>query len=88
LVVGRRGKERRRSGEKVEEEEVPKKQEGRRRGRGTGVLSFRDDYDYGIKQVAGNDDYDDDDEGRYLFSFDSLFVLTQGANSKYRGRTS
>jgi len=37
-----------------------------------------DDYDYGIKQVAGNDDYDygikqagnddyDYDEGRYLF---------------------
>jgi len=28
------------------------------------------DYDYGIRQVAGNDDYDDDynnNEGRYLF---------------------
>ena len=35
-----------------------------------GVCDFCDDYDYGIKQVAGNDDYDYD-EGRYLF-FDSL----------------
>ena len=43
-----------------------------------GVCDFCDDYDYGIKQVAGNDDYDygikqagnddyDYDEGRYLF---------------------
>jgi len=31
---------------------------------------FCDDYDYGIRQVAGNDDYDDDynnNEGRYIF---------------------
>ena len=45
-----------------------------------GVCDFCDDYNYGIKQVAGNDDYDYDygikqagnddydyDEGRYLF---------------------
>jgi len=35
-----------------------------------GVCDFCDDYDYGIKQVAGNDDYDDDynnKEDRYLF---------------------
>ena len=44
-----------------------------------GVCDFCDDYDYGIKQVAGNDDYDygikqagnddydyDYDEGQYL----------------------
>jgi len=32
-------------------------------------LFFCDDYDYGIRQVAGNDDYDDynNNEGRYLF---------------------
>jgi len=39
------------------------------------VCDFCDDYNYGIKQVAGNDDYDDDynnNEGRYLFSFDFL----------------
>jgi len=33
-------------------------------------LFFCDDYDYGIRQVAGNDDYDDDynnNEGRYIF---------------------
>jgi len=35
-----------------------------------GVCDFCDDYDYGIRQVAGNDDYDDDynnNEGRYFF---------------------
>jgi len=47
-----------------------------------GVLSFCDDYDYGIKQVAGNDDDDDDDPMTRadIFSFDSfsfslVFVL-------------
>ena len=55
-----------------------KKKMGRGRGRGMGVCDFCDDYDYGIKQVAGNDGYDygitqagnddyDYDEGRYLF---------------------
>jgi len=27
-------------------------------GRGGGVCDFCNDYDYGIKQVAGDDDYD------------------------------
>jgi len=34
------------------------------------VCDFCDDYNYGIKQVAGNDDYNYD-KGRYLL-FDSL----------------
>jgi len=71
LVVGRTGKEK--SGGKV-----PTRRRGRGRGRGVGVCDFCDDYDYGIKQVAGNDDYEygikqagnddyDYDEARYLF---------------------
>jgi len=59
-----------------------------------GVCDLCDDYDYGIKQVAGNDDYDygikqagnddyDYDEGRYLF----FGLVAQGRRtSSYRRR--
>jgi len=50
------------------------------------VYDFCDDYNYGIKQVAGNDDYDDDynnNEGRYLF----FRLFAQGRRtSSYRRR--
>ena len=56
-----------------------------------GVRDFCDDYDYGIKQVAGNDDYDygikqagnddyDYDEGRYQYLFFRL--VAQGRREK------
>ena len=51
--------------------------------RGVGVCDFCDDYDYGIKQLAGNDDYDDDynnNEGRYLFF--RLFAQQAATSSK------
>jgi len=64
----------------------------RRRGRGIAVCDFCDDYNYGIKQVAGNDDFEygikqagnDDynyDKGRYLF----FRLVAQGRRtSSYR----
>ena len=56
-----------------------------------GVCDFCDDYDYGIKQVAGNDDFEygikqagnddyDYDKGRYLF-FDSLLKGEEPPNT-------
>jgi len=61
-----------------------------------GVCDFCDDYNYGIKQVAGNDDFEygikqagnDDynyDKGRYFF-FDSLLKGEEPPHTAYRRR--